>query len=86
MDVAYKLINKWFYDDDLQRMCRVVKMGGSLDNFGVMEPTMFYTHLDEEGNTIWDSSSLDEVRTWVLTDKTNVSWRDPGRGIFTLTS
>ena len=72
VDAAYKLINKWFFDEDLQSMCRVIKMGGSKKDLQVIEPVMYYTWMDGNGATIWESSTLSEVKMWMLADKTNL--------------
>jgi hypothetical protein len=68
---AAKLINKWFHDADLG-MCRVIRMGGAKNMFGRMEPVMYYTHVNAEGEIEEESSSLPEVKAWVTADKTNL--------------
>ena len=68
---AAKLISKWFHDAELG-WCRVLRLGGSNNEVGMVEPTMHYTYLDSAGAVMQDSSSLAEVAFWVLQEPTNV--------------
>ena len=71
MNNAAKRIHKWFNDDELG-MCRVVGMAGATNVNGDKESVMLYTHVDNEGNVVQESSSLPEVKKWVNADTTNL--------------
>ena len=72
VDAGAALLHRWFNDEELG-MCRVVEFGGIYNNEGTLEPIMWYTHLDEDGDEHRENSSLVEVKQWVADDDTNIA-------------
>ena len=71
VDCAASLMYRWFNDEDFG-MCRVVRFGATGTGLKEKEPLLFYRYVDDDGGVIEESSSLVEVREWVLNDKSNL--------------
>ena len=72
VDAGAALLHRWFEDDELG-MCRVVEFGGISNNEGTLEPIMWCTHVDEDGDEHRENSSLVEVKQWVQEDEPNIA-------------